>query len=620
MADAQDDAAGSAGEGGAPAAESKVERAKRQGHALRGTLAATLASDAPRFGDDDVTLLKFHGSYQQDDRDVRRARAAAGAERAWSFMVRVALPGGAMTADQYLAFDRLAGERADGTLRITTRQGFQFHGVVKGDLRPAIAAINANLATTLAACGDVSRNVMAPASPADDAAHAAARRVAQAVAVALRPASRAYHELWIDGEAVDPDTLAVRETSASAPVPAGAAPAAGSASPPTAEEPFYGTQYLPRKFKVGVALSTDNTTDVYAQDVGLVGVVGPDGALLGFDVLVGGGLGMTANKADTIAQLGQPLGMVAEADAAEAARLVAAIFRDHGNRADRRHSRLKYLLAEWGIERFRDEFVRRAAFPLLPWAPLPDGVPDDHLGRRPAGGGRWHYGVFVQSGRIADRDTARLRTALRAAVEELRPGVVLTPQQNLLLTGLPEAALARVEAILEAHGVTAAEAPPPVRRHSMACPALPTCGLAVAESERALPGILDRLQPELARLGLADAPLTVRSTGCPNGCARPYTADLAFVGRSLGLYHVYVGGSMRGDRLADLYASDVKLDAILDTVRPLLEAWGARGAPGEPLGDFYQRVLGRTERRQQLTGREEPSAPAVAARLPLPLA
>ncbi|HEY0779160.1 MAG TPA: hypothetical protein VGD56_14415, partial [Gemmatirosa sp.] len=341
MADPQDDAAGSAVDDGAPAGESKVERAKRLSHALRGTLAETLASDAPRFGDDDVVLLKFHGSYQQDDRDVRRARAAAGQDRAWSYMVRVVLPGGAMTAEQYLDFDRLAEERANGTLRITTRQGFQFHGVLKGDLRPAIAAINANVATTISACGDVSRNVMAPAAPYENPAHATARRVAREIATALRPASRAYFELWIDGLQVDPDTLVVRETSASAPIPAGAAPAA-----PTPEEPFYGAQYLPRKFKVGLALSTDNTTDVYAQDVGLIGVVGDDGTLAGFNVFVGGGLGMTAHKPDTIAALGQPLGLVAVEDAVATAQIVAAIFRDHGNRADRRHSRLKYLLAD----------------------------------------------------------------------------------------------------------------------------------------------------------------------------------------------------------------------------------------------------------------------------------
>ena len=563
--------------------ESKVEVAKRRGRHLRGTIAETLASDASHFGTDDVSLLKFHGTYQQDDRDLRRAREAAGAEKAYAFMVRVAIPGGAITGDQYLALERIADQHANGTLRVTTRQGFQFHGVLKGDLKPAIAGINQSLLTTISACGDVQRNVMGCSAPLGDADHAAVREVAEAVAAELRPGTRAYHEIWLDGQKQH------------------------SSEP---EEPFYGDRYLPRKFKTAVGLSTDNCVDIWSQDVGLLAIVS-DGQLQGFNLLVGGGLGMTHNKGDTTARLAEPLGFVPTEHGVEAVRLVAAIFRDHGNRSDRRHARLKYLLAEWGIHRFRDEFRRRASFtlgPAVPLAPLPF---HDHLGRHRQCDGRWFYGVFVQSGRITDTAGHALKTALHEIVAGLRPGIRLTAQQNLLLTDLDPAGVETVERILTAHGVTLPTALSAVRRYSMACPALPTCGLALAESERAIPAILGELEAELEALGLRDAPLTVRMTGCPNGCARPYTADLAFVGRSLGLYHVYVGGGLAGDRLVDLYRADVAQEELVSSVRPLLARWAAERTGPESLGDFYQRIMGLRARRTVVTGRELPTVDLV---------
>ena len=332
--------------------ESKVELAKRAGRHLRGTIGEQLRDGGSRFEGDDVTLLKFHGTYQQDDRDARRRRDES-AEKAYAFMVRVALPAGALDAEQYLALEQVADRWANGTLRVTTRQGFQFHGVLKGGLKAAIAGINHTLLTTISACGDVQRNVMGCAAPLGDADHAEVRRVAETLARELRPASRAYHEIWLDGE---------KQVSTEA------------------EEPFYGEHYLPRKFKTAVGLSTDNCVDIWAQDAGLLGVL-EQGRLTGFNLLVGGGLGMTHNKGDTTARLAMPLGFVAPEHGVEAVRLVAAIFRDHGNRSDRRHARLKYLLAEWGIDRFRAEFVSRATFPLLPPVPLPRLPFHDHLGR-----------------------------------------------------------------------------------------------------------------------------------------------------------------------------------------------------------------------------------------------
>jgi ferredoxin-sulfite reductase len=559
--------------------ESKVEVAKRHGRYLRGTIAETLASDRTHFSGDDTSLLKFHGSYQQDDRDQRRVLEAAGLEKAYSFMVRVAIPAGQITADQYLALERIADDHGNATLRVTTRQGFQFHGVLKGDLKATIAGINHALLTTIAACGDVQRNVMGCSAPLGDADHAAVRAVAEALAVELRPQTSAYYEIWLDGE---------KQVSTEQ------------------EEPFYRDVYLPRKFKAAVGLSTDNCVDIWAQDVGLLAVV-RDGRITGFNLLVGGGLGMTHNKGDTTARLAEPLGFVPTEHAVEAVRIVAAIFRDHGNRSDRRHARLKYLLAEWGTLRFREEFQRRASVPLAPPVPLPSLPFHDHLGHHRQRDGQWFYGVFIQSGRIVDHGAQRIKTALHEIVTRLRPGIRLTAQQNLLLTDLDADAVETVERILEAHGVTLPTRLSAARRYSMACPALPTCGLAVAESERALPDILDRFEAELVELGLRDAPLTIRMTGCPNGCARPYTADLAFVGRSLGLYNVYVGGGLAGDRLVDLYRADVHVDELLDAVRPLLHRWAAERHEGEGLGDFYQRLMGLRARRTVVTGRELPT-------------
>jgi sulfite reductase beta subunit-like hemoprotein len=569
------------GQGVVTPKESKVEQAKRQGRHLRGAIAETLAADVTHFTGDDLTLLKFHGTYQQDDRDARRSREE-GTEKAFSFMVRVALPAGMLDAGQYLALEEVADRYANGTLRVTTRQGFQFHGVLKHGLKETIAEVNRRLMTTLAACGDVSRNVMGCPAPVEDAAHAAVRAAARGIAEQLRPASRAYHEIWLDGE---------RQVS-------------------TEEEPFYGDVYLPRKFKVGVALSTDNCVDIWSQDVGLVAVV--DGRdIRGFNLLVGGGLGMTHHKADTSARLAQPLGFVDTDHAVEAVRTVAAIFRDYGNRADRRHARLKYLVAEWGMEKLRAEFESRVGFRLAPPVELPALPYHDHLGRHRQPDGRWFYGVFVQSGRITDADGHRLKTALHEIVAQFGPGVRLTGQQNLLLTDLDDAAVKAAESILRDHGVTPPQELSATRRFSMACPALPTCGLAVAESERAMPEILDQVEAELTALGLADEPLTVRMTGCPNGCARPYTADIAFVGRSIGLYNIYVGGGLGGDRVVDLFRADVRMDDLLDALRPLLVRWASERWPGEGLSDFYQRLIGRSTRRTFITGREEPTAELV---------
>ncbi len=551
-------------------APSKVELAKEGSNFLRGTVEQTLADPTTSgFAGDDLQVLKFHGIYQQENRDLRRQAT----EKTHTFMIRAAIPAGILTARQYLQLDAIAERYGNANLRVTTRQGLQYHGVLKGDMKATIAAMNEELVTTLAACGDIERNLMACPAPAG-AVHRMVQELAREIARDLQPASRAYHEIWLDEEKI--------------------------VSTEPEEEPFYGERYLPRKFKAGIAIDTDNCVDIYTYDGGLIALT--DGNIVrGFNLVVGGGQGMTHNKPDTFAALAQPLGFVPVEHAVEAMRTVVAVFRDFGNRSDRRHARLKYLLAEWGIERFRQEFQERVTWKLGDPVELPRAEAHDHLGKQPQGDGNFYYGLFIQSGRLE----GAYRAAVRQIVTELQPGVRLTGQQNLLLTDLTQEGVERLEVLLRAAGVALPHELSGAVRHSMACPALPTCGLALAESERAIPEVLRELEAVLTHLGLRDVPVSVRMTGCPNGCARPYTADVAFVGRSLGLYNVYVGGRFAGDRLSDLFAADVKQSELVEVLKPLLMRWRWERQVGEGLGDFYQRLHGDRPARQTLTGKEQ---------------
>jgi sulfite reductase beta subunit-like hemoprotein len=566
------------------AAPSSVELVKLASARLRGGLHEAATSNAPAFTDDDAVLLKFHGVYQQDDRD-KRVKRGEPREPAWQMMIRLTIPGGVLSADQYLALDALADRVGNGSLRVTTRQSIQFHGVLKGNLKALIAAINEALLTTIAACGDVSRNVMASPAPIADDVHRAVQDVARAIALELQPRTRAYYEIWLGGERVTDS----RD-----------------------DEPVYGDSYLPRKFKVGVAIETDNAVDIYSYDCGLVAITRA-GSVVGYNLVVGGGFGMTHNKASTFARLATTIAFVAPEHAVAAVRAVCELYRDEGNRTDRRHARLKYLIERWGVERFIQELRRRVAFTLD--APVAVPVPEqrDFLGVQAQGDGHYFAGVFVQSGRIADRQGDHTRSAFREFVAAVRPGVRLTPMQSVLFTDLTESDVATLRRLLASHGVRGEGELSNVVRYSMACPALPTCGLALAESERALPSVLEELERELDRLKAADVPLTVRMTGCPNGCARPYNADIGLVGRRPGVYHVFVGGGLRGDRLADLFAGDVKVDQIIPTLRPLLERYAAERSASEGLGDFYQRLVGNRAPRRLLTGSEKPTAALVRA-------
>ncbi|MFK7767461.1 MAG: NADPH-dependent assimilatory sulfite reductase hemoprotein subunit [Mariniblastus sp.] len=559
---------------------SKVEIAKQNSQLLRGTIDETLKNpEIESFNADDLQLIKFHGSYEQDDRDLRKSRRAEGLGKAYSYMLRVALPAGQITNSQYIDLDRMADEFANGTIRITTRQAIQFHGVLKGDLRETIRQINVSLMTTLAACGDVCRNVMATAAPLKDSVHTKVREMAHEIAADLRPATKAYFEIWVDGE---------RQVDTKE------------------EEPFYGETYLPRKYKVGVTVQGDNQIDVYSYDAGLIGVL-KDGELVGWNVLAGGGLGMSHGRPNTFAQIADKIGFVALENGVEAIRVVCSIYRDMGNRFDRKQARLKYLIDKMGVDEFIAEFKKRCDFDVQDWHEIPDVQIEDWLGKHPQGDGKWFYGVFVENGRIKDDGSVKLRTAFLKIIKQTGCSATLTAQQSILFNELTEEQITEVETILRQHNVPLLDEISNARRYSMACPAMPTCGLAVAESERAAPDLITEIENKLSSLGLADAKLTIRMTGCPNGCARPYTADIAFVGRRPGVYHLFVGGRLAGDRMADLYAADVKIEEAVDLLTPLLVKYSEDRNLDEGLGDFYQRVFERTESRRRVTGKESPT-------------
>jgi len=546
---------------------SGVEDIKAASDGLRGSIGDELGDGGTHFSETGRQLLKFHGAYEQDDRDERRARKDVGGEPAYSFMVRAKLPGGVLTGRQYQVFDALAGRYGNGTLRITTRQDFQLHGVIKGELKPAVAAMNAALVTTLGACGDVVRNVVACPAPIEDPVRAEVLAIAGRLSAHLLPSTRAYHEIWLDGERVSD---------------------AGDERP---IDPLYGTRYLPRKFKIGFGFPDDNCADVHSNDLGFL-TLRTGNALEGFDVLVGGGLGATHGKPETYPRLASPLAFVRREELCRVSEAVVAVHRDYGDRSNRRHARLKYVIDDHGLPWFRARVEEAVGHELEP--PRNVDVTDihDHLGWHRQGDGWWFYGMYVENGRIRDSEATRSRTALREIVTRVRPevGVRLTPQQNVLITGIDERRRPLVERILADHGVPEAARLTPVRRWAMACPALPTCGLALAESERVLPDVLTSLEHELERLGIPDAHLTVRMTGCPNGCARPYTADLAFVGRSADRYTVYVGGTMLGTRLGVQYADLVRRADLVAVILPLLERYRAERLPNENFGDYVHRV------------------------------
>jgi sulfite reductase (ferredoxin) len=553
---------------------SPVEGIKQASNGLRGDLASELAEPTDHFSSSSVQILKHHGTYQQDDRDARMAARASGeAGKKYIMMVRTRVPGGQLTADQLLSELALCDQFGNGTLRLTSRQALQLHGILKTDLREVIRHIQAVDLSTLAACGDVNRNVMGCPAPFTTSVHQQIQQLAQQCADHFTPRTGAYRDVWLQ----DPDTGEKVQVQGR-----DAAEEGGDV------EPIYGPTYLPRKFKIGIALPFDNCIDIYANDLGLLAIV-QQGEIIGFNVLVGGGMGVTPSNKRTYPALAKKLAFVPPDQVLSVAEAVIKVQRDLGNRSDRKVARLKYTVDRLGIEAFREKVVAYHGQSLAP--PHPDDVHDinDHIGWDEQGDGRWFYGLNVENGRVADTPRMRLKSALRAICGALSPGIRLTAHQSVLFTNLDSKDRPVLEAILRDHHVPLSDEITTVRRWSMACVAWPTCGLAITESERALPGIIDRMERELEQWGLSDEAFTVRMTGCPNGCARPYNADIGLVGKAKGRYTILLGGNRLGTRLNFLFRDLVPEEEIVPQLRPLFGYFRRDRVEGESFGDFCHR-------------------------------
>ncbi|MEN9205020.1 MAG: NADPH-dependent assimilatory sulfite reductase hemoprotein subunit [Thermostichales cyanobacterium DRC_bins_46] len=575
---------------------SKVEALKQASHFLRDPLAREIGQDSSHFSEAAVQILKFHGSYQQDDRDSRQERRQAGLERDYRMMLRTRQPGGYMPAPLYLTLDRLADRYGYGTLRLTTRQTIQLHGILKKDLKTVIQEIVAEMGSTLATCGDINRNVMAcPAPFKNKPAYVHAHTYARKLADLLAPHTGAYYELWIDDQPIEIPPMDADVQAARQQLPP-------KVALPGSPEPLYGATYLPRKFKCAITVPEDNSVDIYSQDIGLIVITGKGGDLLGFNVVVGGGMGRTHGKEETFPLLAQPLGFVRPEQIYGLVQAIVAVQRDHGNRSDRKQARMKYLVHQWGIKKFRQTVETYWGEKLKPFRPLPPVQPRldlGYLGWHEQGDGKLFLGISVLNGRIQDSPERQLKTALRRITESFAYPLQLAPTQDLLITEVEPQHRHPIDQILRECGVL----PPsrPLLAWSMACPALPTCGLAITESERYLPQVLQDLEKLLQELHLEHEPLVVRMTGCPNGCARPYLAEIGLVGVQPGAYQLWLGGSPRGDRLAQLFLDKVPGEAILATLRPLLTNFAQERYSQESFGDFCVRY-GWERLRQLLAG------------------
>lgn len=538
-----------------------VEEIKAQSHGLRGTIAEQLAGGGTHFDEETIQLIKFHGSYQQDDRDLRAERKKAGLDKAWSFMVRSKIPGGDLSVEQYLAHDRMADEIGNGSIRLTNRQGIQMHGVLFGSLKECVRRINESGLTTKGACGDIVRNTMATAVPLRTEVFSEVQELARAISEAFYATSHGYSEIWLDSERI-------------------------SEEPP---DPFYGDRYLPRKYKIGIAIPPYNDIDVFTQDTGLIPHI-ENGSITGYTIYVGGGFGMAHGQTQTHPCLSKPLLYVEKSRALEALRAVVSVQRDFGRRDDRKQARLKYLIRDRGVPWFLERVKERIDFEVEAPREVNFESVEDVLGWNAQGDGKFFYGLWIPEGRIRDTDAARYRTAIREVCKRFAPGMIISPNCNLYFYGLRGEDRGPLLELLAEHGIPVPEKLTRARKVGHACVALPTCGLALAESERVFSGLMDGIDALLVELGLQEEPILIRMSGCPNGCPRPYNADIAFVGRAPGKYAMYLGGSFRGDRLAGLEEKTVLFDDIVPRLRPILTDFRDHRRPGERFTDYFGRT------------------------------
>ncbi|GAX89087.1 assimilatory sulfite reductase (NADPH) hemoprotein subunit [Effusibacillus lacus] len=548
------------------APHSDVEEIKRRSNYLRGNLAESLEDRITgSIPEDDNRLMKFHGSYMQDDRDLRNERNKQKLEPAYQFMVRVRAAGGIVTPEQWLVMDRIARQYANGTIRLTTRQSFQLHGVIKWNMKNTIRQINDALLSTLAACGDVNRNVMCNPNPYQSEIHEQVYEWAKKVSNHLDPRTRAYHEIWLDEEKVV-DSLEGIE-----------------------QEPIYGPVYLPRKFKIGIAVPPSNDVDVFSQDLGFIAIY-EEGRLLGFNVAVGGGMGMTHGDPKTYPQLARVIGFISPEQIVDVAEKTVTIQRDYGDRSVRKHARFKYTIDDRGIEWFINELQQRLGWKLEEARPYHFDHNGDRYGWVKGSNGKWHFTLFIQNGRVKDEDNYLLMSGIREIAKVHTGDFRLTPNQNLIIGNVTSQKKKKIEEIINAYGLTDGTPYSALRRNSMACVALPTCGLAMAESERYLPTLLEKIELILDEAGLRDEEIVIRMTGCPNGCARPALAEIAFIGKAPGKYNMYLGGGFSGNRLNKLYRENIGETEILEELRPILNRYAKEREEGEHFGDFVIRA------------------------------
>src|SRR5476651_628870 len=543
---------------------SRNERIKEASDYLRGTLEQGLREEITgAISDDDQQLVKFHGMYLQDDRDLRAERSKKKMEKAFAFMLRVRIPGGTLTPAQWLALDEVARLYGNRTLRITTRQTVQLHGVIKSNLKATLKEIDQVLLDTLAACGDVNRNVMCDPNPYQSRAHAAALSLAKAISDHLTPKTTAYREIWLDGEKIaggDEDVV----------------------------EPIYGKTYLPRKFKIVVAVPPSNDVDVFAHDLGFVAILDGDGEIEGWNVTVGGGMGMTHGEPDTYPRTADVMGFCRGEDVLAVAEAVVTVQRDWGDRGDRKHARLKYTIEDKGLDAFRTEVEKRSRVKLGSARAVTFTSTGDRLGWTEGEDGNHHLTLFVENGRVGNLADAAHLDGYRKLAETHKGDFRLTPNQNVIVANVADTDRAAIETIVTEFGLDRNLSG--LRRNSMACVALPTCGLALAESERYLPDLVTALDERLAAYGLSTDDIVIRMTGCPNGCARPYLAEIGLVGKGPGRYNLYLGAAFDGSRMNKLYAEDLEHGAIVAALDPIFAAYAAERQKGEHFGDFTIRA------------------------------
>ncbi|WP_155010021.1 assimilatory sulfite reductase (NADPH) hemoprotein subunit [Priestia megaterium] len=546
---------------------SDVERIKDESNYLRGTLGETMLDRiSSGISEDDNRLMKFHGSYLQDDRDLRNERQKQKLERAYQFMLRVRTPGGVSTPEQWLVMDDLAQKYGNGTLKLTTRQAFQMHGILKWNMKKTIQEIHASLLDTIAACGDVNRNVMCNPNPYQSEVHAEVFEWSKKLSDYLLPRTRAYHELWLDEEKVI-STPEVEEEV----------------------EPMYGPLYLPRKFKIGVAVPPSNDIDVYSQDLGFIAIL-EDEKLVGFNVAIGGGMGMTHGDKTTYPQLAKVIGFCRPDQILEVAEKVITIQRDYGNRSVRKNARFKYTVDRLGLETVKEELENRLGWSLDEAKSYHFDHNGDRYGWEKGVKGKWHFTLFVQGGRIADFEDYKLMTGLREIAKVHSGDFRLTANQNLIIANVSTQKKKQISDLIEQYGLTDGKHYSALRRSSLACVSLPTCGLAMAEAERYLPVLLEKIEAIVDENGLRDKEITIRMTGCPNGCARPALGEIAFIGKAPGKYNMYLGAAFDGSRLSKMYRENISEEEILNELRVLLPRYAKEREEGEHFGDFVIRA------------------------------